>query len=115
MKVFEDALAEEPTGSGSGAFAAAVQRRFPEAALEHEAGLLDPEALERFLTRLFASAGLRSALKSGGRGLRRFHARYRWVLAAHDPPSSASRSAARDSRQRRRSASNGSLGAPPSR
>jgi uncharacterized protein YbbK (DUF523 family) len=46
--------------SGAGLFAARVLERFPDAAVEDEAGMNDPVLRHRFLTNAFALAGVRA-------------------------------------------------------
>lgn len=54
------------TRSGLGVFAQAVLDRFPQAAVEEEGRLGDAASLDRFLTRIFASARLRQAGSTDG-------------------------------------------------
>lgn len=84
-KVFADRAGPGPVDRGAGAFAAEVAARFPTAALEDEGGLGDAALRERFLTLLFALARLRAIEAAGERAaLVEFHARYRYVLLAHE-------------------------------
>jgi uncharacterized protein YbbK (DUF523 family) len=48
VKVYAGADAEEPLQMGAGLFAAAVLRRFPDAAVEDDERLRDPRVLRRF-------------------------------------------------------------------
>jgi len=55
VKVYGGADAEEPLRLGAGLFAAAVLRRFPDAAVEDDERLRDPRVRKRFLKRLRGS------------------------------------------------------------
>lgn len=84
-KVFATADGPGPVDRDAGAFASEVEARFPTAALEDEAGLGDDALRERFLTLLFALSRLREIETAGERrALVEFHARYRYVLLAHE-------------------------------
>lgn len=73
-------------GRGPGLFAAAAQAAFPHLAVESEQALQDTEARERFLTRIFAAARLRSMERTGTLDeLIAFHSRNQLLLMAHDP------------------------------
>ena len=76
-----------PTRDGSGLFAAALIRRYPNLPVEEEGRLNDPRLRENFVERLFAYRRLRSFFSSRwtlGR-LVRFHTIHKLVLMAHSP------------------------------
>ena len=84
VKVYADSDTSVPVAKSAGTFAAAVLERFPNAAIEDEGRLRDEPLRERFLTLLFALARLRAVEATGERsGLVDFHARYKYVLLAH--------------------------------
>jgi uncharacterized protein YbgA (DUF1722 family) len=84
VKVFGDALSEDPRARGVGMFAAAVAAAHPEHPIEHEARLGNPRLLDDFLTRVFALAALREARAQGGaEALHGLHGRYETTLRVH--------------------------------
>lgn len=85
VKVYPSADATAPSGKGTGFFAAAVLRRFADLPVEDEGRLTNFTIREHFLTRVFALARLRGALRSGAmRDLVAFHARHKLLLMAYN-------------------------------
>jgi uncharacterized protein YbgA (DUF1722 family)/uncharacterized protein YbbK (DUF523 family) len=84
VKVYADAEAASPQGTGRGFFAAAVQDMFPDLPTEDEGRLTNFSIREHFLTRLFTLAEFR-AMATGGsiRDLVRFHAVNKGLLMAY--------------------------------
>lgn len=77
--------AEVPVDHSSGMFAEEVLHRFPHAAIEDEARLMDPELQRRFLVKLFAVAHLRKARETGSlAALTRFHQEHVTQFTARD-------------------------------
>ena len=74
-----------PVREEPGAFARVVLERYPRVAVEDEIRMNDDRARHHFLTRIFASARLREAVKGGRGGLLGFHTGYKLVLMAHSP------------------------------
>lgn len=71
-------------GKTSGLFAEAVIKRFPHLAIEDDARLSNLRIREHFLTRIFASARLRSLRRSVSmHALVRFHSAHKFLLMAH--------------------------------
>lgn len=73
--------------NGRGAYAAAFCERRPDLPVEEEGRLHDPVLRENFIARVYAYADWRQLLRQGlSRGaLIRFHARYKYLLMAHNP------------------------------
>jgi uncharacterized protein YbbK (DUF523 family) len=65
-RVHPDEHTDDATGTRPGMFAEQVLARFPDAAIEDEAGLADRDRRDRFLTRVFALATAREARTSPG-------------------------------------------------
>lgn len=84
VKLFATAEGESPVARRPGLFAADVLARFPWAAIEDEARLMDGRLRHHFLTKLFGLARLRN-VEAGGRvrDLVAFHARHELLLMAH--------------------------------
>ena len=84
-KIFPAPDSEEQIAKGSGLFAGAALERFGSRAFADEAGLNEPEARARFLTRIFALAGFREVKQQGNMaGLVRHHAENKLLfLACH--------------------------------
>lgn len=74
-------------GGGRGIYAAAFCARHPDLPVEEDGRLNDPVLRENFLTRVFAYAAWQEVLQQGlsRRGLTDFHARYKYLLMAHNP------------------------------
>ena len=74
-------------GGGRGIYAEAFCARHPDLPVEEDGRLNDPVLRENFLTRVFAYAAWRDLLQQGlsRRGLTDFHARYKYLLMAHNP------------------------------
>lgn len=85
VKVYAGAEAAPVTGKGAGLFAGIMMERYPTVAVEDEGRLTNAGIRHHFLTRIFASAALRSALDEGPAGLVAFHTRYKLILMAHSP------------------------------
>ncbi len=85
VKLYAAAEAAPVTGKGAGLFAGIMVDRFPTVAIEDEGRLTNAEIRHHWLTRIFASVALRSALRNGPAGLVGFHTRYKLVLMAHSP------------------------------
>lgn len=78
-----------PQGGGArGIYAQAFCARHPDLPVEEDGRLNDPVLRENFLTRVFAYAAWQELLQNGlsRRGLTDFHARYKYLLMAHNPP-----------------------------
>jgi uncharacterized protein YbgA (DUF1722 family)/uncharacterized protein YbbK (DUF523 family) len=84
VKVFREGALP---GSGSGLFAAAVQRRFPNLPLEEEGRLKDAAVRENFVQRVFGYSRWGEFLRNGPEPgkLVEFHSRHKLVLMAHTP------------------------------
>ena len=85
VKVYAGAEDAPATGKGAGLFAGIMMERFPTVAIEDEGRLTNAGIRHHFLTRIFASVALRSALAGGPAGLVAFHTRYKLVLMAQSP------------------------------
>jgi len=85
VKVYAGAEDSPVTGKGAGLFAGIMMERYPNVAIEDEGRLTNAELRHPFLTRIFASEALRSALAEGPAGLVAFHTRYKLILMAHSP------------------------------
>ncbi|PQO98475.1 hypothetical protein C5612_28065 [Pseudomonas frederiksbergensis] len=74
-------------GSSRGIYARAFCARHPDLPVEEEGRLNDPVLRENFLTRVFAYSAWQQLLQTGltRRGLTDFHARYKYLLMAHNP------------------------------
>jgi uncharacterized protein YbgA (DUF1722 family)/uncharacterized protein YbbK (DUF523 family) len=74
-------------GGGRGIYAEAFCARHPDLPVEEDGRLNDPVLRENFLTRVFAYAAWQDLLQQGlsRRGLTDFHARYKYLLMAHNP------------------------------
>ena len=74
-------------GGTRGIYADAFCARHPDLPVEEDGRLNDPVLRENFLTRVFAYAAWQDMLRSGltRRGLTDFHARYKYLLMAHNP------------------------------
>ncbi|CAK13791.1 YbgA family protein [Pseudomonas entomophila] len=86
VKVYQD-NGRPPHLGGRGAFASAFCARRPDLPVEEEGRLHDPVLRENFITRVYAYADWQGLLREGlSRGtLVRFHARYKYLLMAHNP------------------------------
>ncbi|WP_252090270.1 DUF523 and DUF1722 domain-containing protein [Pseudomonas sp. MWU13-3659] len=86
VKVYQD-NGRPPHQGGRGAFASAFCARRPDLPVEEEGRLHDPVLRENFITRVYAYADWQALLREGlSRGaLIRFHARYKYLLMAHNP------------------------------
>lgn len=86
VKVYQDD-GRAPHLGGRGAFASAFCARRPDLPVEEEGRLHDPVLRENFITRVYAYADWQGLLREGlSRGtLVRFHARYKYLLMAHNP------------------------------
>lgn len=76
-----------PTRDGSGLFAAALIRRYPNLPVEEEGRLNDPHLRENFVERVFAYRRLRTFFSSRWTlgGLVGFHTAHKLTLMAHSP------------------------------
>lgn len=82
-KVYGQVDGGSSLGKESGLFAATVQERHPDLAVEHEGRLTNFAIRDHFLTRLWAFARLRALLAEPSMGrLVEFHARHKLVLMA---------------------------------
>jgi uncharacterized protein YbgA (DUF1722 family)/uncharacterized protein YbbK (DUF523 family) len=74
-------------GGARGIYAQAFCARHPDLPVEEDGRLNDPVLRENFLTRVFAYAAWQELLKNGlsRNGLTDFHARYKYLLMAHNP------------------------------
>ncbi|MGE8177414.1 YbgA family protein [Pseudomonas fluorescens] len=74
-------------GGARGIYAQAFCTRHPDLPVEEDGRLNDPVLRENFLTRVFAYAAWQELLKNGlsRNGLTDFHARYKYLLMAHNP------------------------------
>ncbi|WP_339547520.1 YbgA family protein [Pseudomonas sp. RA_35y_Pfl2_P32] len=74
-------------GGGRGIYAEAFCARHPDLPVEEDGRLNDPVLRENFLTRVFAYAAWQEVLQQGlsRHGLTDFHARYKYLLMAHNP------------------------------
>ncbi|MCG8295387.1 YbgA family protein [Pseudomonas entomophila] len=86
VKVYQDG-GRPPHLVGRGAYASAFCARRPDLPVEEEGRLHDPVLRENFITRVYAYADWQGLLNDGlSRGaLIRFHARYKYLLMAHNP------------------------------
>ncbi|WP_248918685.1 YbgA family protein [Pseudomonas entomophila] len=86
VKVYQD-NGRPPYLGGRGAYASAFCARRPDLPVEEEGRLHDPVLRENFITRVYAYADWQGLLSDGlSRGaLIRFHARYKYLLMAHNP------------------------------
>jgi uncharacterized protein YbbK (DUF523 family) len=84
VKLFGDAVSEQPRGRGTGMFAAAVLAAYPDHPIEREARLDNLRLLDEFLTRIFALADLREARARDASvsALATVHRRYQAMLEA---------------------------------
>lgn len=76
-----------PTRDGSGLFAAALMRRYPNLPVEEEGRLNDPHLRENFVERVFTYRRVRAFFSSRWTlaGLVRFHTAHKLTLMAHSP------------------------------
>lgn len=74
-------------GGGRGIYAQAFCEQHPDLPVEEDGRLNDPVLRENFLTRVFAYSAWQQLLGEGltRRGLTDFHARYKYLLMAHNP------------------------------
>ncbi|POF40572.1 hypothetical protein B0D71_19040 [Pseudomonas laurylsulfativorans] len=74
-------------GGGQGIYARAFCELHPNLPVEEDGRLHDPVLRENFLTRVFAYHAWQQLLQEGlsRRGLTDFHARYKYLLMAHNP------------------------------
>ncbi|MDF9618723.1 DUF523 and DUF1722 domain-containing protein [Pseudomonas entomophila] len=86
VKVYQDD-GRPPHLGGRGAYASAFCGQRPDLPVEEEGRLHDPVLRENFITRVYAYADWQGLLSEGlSRGaLIRFHARYKYLLMAHNP------------------------------
>lgn len=86
VKVYQNNGHPSPQG-GRGVYAAAICARRPDLPVEEEGRLHDPVLRENFISRVYAYADWQQLLRQGlSRGaLVRFHARYKYLLMAHNP------------------------------
>ncbi|AKA22579.1 YbgA family protein [Pseudomonas chlororaphis] len=84
VRVYHGRAAER---SGRGIHAQAFCSRRPDLPVEEDGRLNDPVLRENFLTRVFAYSAWQDLLRQGlsRRRLTDFHARYKYLLMAHDP------------------------------
>lgn len=77
-----------PENKGTGLFAAAFMRHFPELPVAEEDWLQDPALRENFMERVLALKRWRELIAdgSGPSGLIKFHAQYKYLLMAHSVP-----------------------------
>jgi uncharacterized protein YbgA (DUF1722 family)/uncharacterized protein YbbK (DUF523 family) len=75
------------TGGGRGIYAQAFCGRQTDLPVEEDGRLNDPVLRENFLVRVFAYSAWQQLLQEGlsRRGLTAFHARYKYLLMAHNP------------------------------
>ena len=84
-KIFPTAASANHTALGSGLFAGAALERFGARAFVDEAGLNEPDARGRFLTKIFALAAFREVKKQGNTDhLVRYHAENKLLFMAYD-------------------------------
>jgi uncharacterized protein YbgA (DUF1722 family) len=74
-------------GGGRGLYAQAFCAQHPDLPVEEDGRLNDPVLRENFLTRVFAYSAWQQLRQEGltRRGLTEFHARYKYLLMAHNP------------------------------
>lgn len=74
-------------GGARGIYAQAFCARHPDLPVEEDGRLNDPVLRENFLTRVFAYSAWQELLQNGlsRNGLTDFHARYKYLLMAHNP------------------------------
>jgi len=86
VKVYHANGSPQDSG-GRGIYAAAFCARHPDLPVEEDGRLNDPVLRENFLTRVFAYAAWQDLLCQGlsRHGLTNFHARYKYLLMAHNP------------------------------
>jgi hypothetical protein len=86
VKVYQ-ANGHPASQGGRGAYAAAFCASRPDLPVEEEGRLHDPVLRENFISRVYAYADWQQVLQGGlSRGaLIRFHARYKYLLMAHNP------------------------------
>ncbi|PAV71505.1 hypothetical protein WR25_16092 [Diploscapter pachys] len=86
VKVYQDE-GRPAQRAGRGVYAAAFCARRPDLPVEEEGRLHDPVLRENFIARVYTYADWQSQLRQGlSRGaLTRFHARYKYLLMAHNP------------------------------
>ncbi|MNF47600.1 hypothetical protein D3C84_288070 [compost metagenome] len=74
-------------GGARGIYAQAFCARHPSMPVEEDGRLNDPILRENFLTRVFVYAAWQTVLRAGlsRQGLTDFHARYKYLLMAHNP------------------------------
>ena len=86
VKVYQD-KGRPAELSGRGIHAQAFCNRHPDLPVEEDGRLNDPVLRENFLTRVFAYSAWRDLLAQGltRRRLTDFHARYKYLLMAHNP------------------------------
>lgn len=85
VKVYQDN--GRPAEDGRGIYAQAFCAQHPDLPVEEDGRLNDAVLRENFLTRVFAYAAWQELLQAGltRRGLTEFHARYKYLLMAHNP------------------------------
>jgi uncharacterized protein YbbK (DUF523 family) len=84
-KVYADVVDDRPIGTGPGLFGARVLARFPDAAVEDEARLLNAALRHHFLTKLFVRAAFRTLRDHATPvALAAFHASHGLLLTAYD-------------------------------
>ncbi|PMY66456.1 MULTISPECIES: DUF523 and DUF1722 domain-containing protein [Pseudomonas] len=86
VKVYQD-QGRPAELSGRGIHAQAFCSRHPDLPVEEDGRLKDPVLRENFLTRVFAYSAWQDVLRQGlsRRRLTDFHARYKYLLMAHNP------------------------------
>lgn len=86
VKVYQD-QGRPAELSGRGIHAQAFCSRHPDLPVEEDGRLNDPVLRENFLTRVFAYSAWQDVLRQGlsRRRLTDFHARYKYLLMAHNP------------------------------
>ncbi|WP_191485707.1 YbgA family protein [Pseudomonas sp. FEN] len=85
VKVYQDN--GRPAEDGRGIYAQAFCAKHPDLPVEEDGRLNDAVLRENFLTRVFAYAAWQELRQAGlsRRGLTEFHARYKYLLMAHNP------------------------------
>jgi len=85
VKVYQDN--GRPAEDGRGIYAQAFCAQHPDLPVEEDGRLNDAVLRENFLTRVFAYAAWQELRQTGltRRGLTEFHARYKYLLMAHNP------------------------------
>lgn len=86
VKVYQDE-GRPAQRAGRGVYAAAFCARRPDLPVEEEGRLHDPVLRENFIARVYTYADWQSQLRQGlsRDALTRFHARYKYLLMAHNP------------------------------